>query len=355
MDSGPAANDPNAASEQQPEAEVLVPQANEVAASEASAPVPLPIDPKSGKPQHKRLYRPSHRATFIGLTVVALILIINAVVIGVVIRSQGKDATSPTGQVTVSQSALDHLGVNRDTIGDSGVVLTITPRTQFKDSISVGGDLSIAGKFNLNQKLVATDASLTQLEAGNSTLNQLNVNGDSTVSGINVRNNLQVTGNTVLQGAVTLSQLLTVNNSVNVAGSLAVGSGISANAISGNNVTVLSTLTIAGHVVTVGSVPSLSGGSISLGSNGTISMSGNDAAGTIALNVGAGGTSAGGGIFANVTFKNAYQTTPHVVVTPIGNIATDFYVTRSKTGFSIGLSGPITTPGGYAFDYIVEQ
>src|SRR5262249_43802352 len=151
------------------------------------------------------------------------------------------------------------------------------------------------------------------------------------------------------------SQLLTVNNNVNIAGGLSVGGVISGGTISSNSVTALNTLTIGGHVVTVGTAPAVTAGSVTLGSNGTLSISGNDAAGPVAINIGAGGSSPGGGIVANITFHSQYQVTPHVVLTPIGDIGTDFYVTRSKTGFSIGLSGAISNPGGYGFDYIVEQ
>ena len=346
----------------QPEAEVLTPRASETPGGEAETSTPLATGGKDGKPVHKRLYRPSHRATFIGLTVVAVILLINAGVIGLIIRSQSTSNSQPEGQVTVSQTELDKLGVNRDSVSNSDIVLTVTPNTQFKGKVVVGGDISIGGQFRLNSKLTANDANLSQLEAGNTTLNQLNVGGDSTLTNATLRKDLIVVGTTRLQGPVTLSQLLTINNGANISGNLTVGSAVSATTISATTLTSIGTLTIGGHVVTAGSAPILTaqGGSV-LGSNGSISISGNDAAGTIAFNVGV-GASSGGGLIASVNFHTPYSHTPHVVVTPVGNVG-PFYVSRTTTGFSIFIDGPNNgnnagqplAPGGYAFDYIVEQ
>jgi len=357
MDSGPsAAKDEGPA---QPEAEVLTPRSGDTSGTaEDTTTTPLQPNPRDGKPQHRRLYRPSHRATFIGLAAVAAILLINAVIIGLVIHSQSKDASPPEGQVTVSQDALDKLGVNRDPLANSGIVLTVTPNTQFKGKVVIGGDVSVAGQFRLNSKFSASDASFTQLEAGNTALSQLNVNGDTTISNLALRNDLAVTGTTRLQGPVTLSQLLTINNGANISGNLTVGSSITSSVISASTLTAVSTLTIGGHVVTAGNAPVITaqGGSSVLGSNGSVSVSGNDAAGTIAFNVGVGASS--GGLIASIAFHTSYTTTPHVVVTPIGNVGA-FYIARDGNGFSVFVVGPpklsALSPGGYAFDYIIEQ
>lgn len=348
MDSGPASGQKNDL--QQPEAEVLQQRADTVAAETAAA-----DGAKETKaPAAKRMgsaYRPSHRATFIGLAVVAVILAVNAGVIWFVLRSQAKsDNGALDAQVTVSQSVLDKLGVNRGTVGDSGVALTITPNTQFKGNIVVGGDTSIAGQLKLNGAFAAANAKLTQLSSDNGILNTLNVNGDSTFSNATLRNDLQVNGLTRLQGALTANQLVTINNSLNVATNVSVGGTVSASTLSGRSIISTSTITVGGHIITAGSAPSLSGGS-ALGPTGTVSISGNDAAGTIAVNIGVGSSS---GIVAYVTFRNVYTTTPHVVVGPIGAGISGFYINRSTTGFSIGVTNALS-PGGYAFDYIVEQ
>jgi hypothetical protein len=109
------------------------------------------------------------------------------------------------------------------------------------------------------------------------------------------------------------------------------------------------TLTIGGHIVTRGSAPGVGGGG-ALGSNGTVSISGNDAAGTVAVNVGAGAT---GGLIAQVSFRQGYSNTPKIMVTAVGR-AMDLYVNRSASGFSI-YTNVALPPGGYAVDYIVMQ
>ncbi len=210
--------------------------------------------------------------------------------------------------------------------------------------------MTVAGQFKLNSKFSASDASLAKLEAGDTSLGQLNVNGDGTVSSLNLRKDLLVTGLTRLQGAVTVSQVLTVNNNLNVSGNLAVGGVLTARGFQASSLVSDTTLTIGGHIITRGAAPGVGPGS-ALGSNGTVSISGNDAAGTVAANIGVG---AGNGIIANVAFRAQYGSTPHVVVTAVGAGVGSVYVNRSIGGFSIGVNGSLA-PGGYAFDYIVMQ
>lgn len=352
MDNAQSAEPKDAASEP-PAAEVLKPRADDGSSTGGVGDAtiqPVPRDPS--KQLKRRAYHPSHRATFISLAVVVLILAVNAGVIAFILKNKsGNSNQTNHTQVTVSQSVLDQLGVNRTAVGNSGIELTIGPNTQFNGKVVIEGETSIAGQLRLSRQFSAADATLTQLEAGKTTLSDLNVNGAGTISDLTLRNSLLVAGPTQLQGPVTLSQLLTVNNSVNVVGNLSVGSVLSADQLTARSLVSTSTITVGGHIITSGSAPAVSAGS-GLGSNGTVSISGNDAAGTIALNIGVGGSCSS--TMASVTFHNKYSSTPHVVVTPIG-IGITFFVNRSSTGFSVGCSGGSIAPGGYAFDYIVEQ
>lgn len=300
---------------------------------------------------HHVTYRPSHKATFIGLSVVVAILAINAGVIAFVMRDQSSDtAKASQGEVTLSPAALDTLGVSRNPIGNAGTELVVGPNSRFNGTVTIGSDVSISGQLKLNSKFSASDASLTKLQAGDVSLEKLNVNGDGTMSSLTLRKDLTVAGSTRLQGPVTLAQLLTVNNNVNVAGNLAVGGILSARSFQASSLTSDTTLTIGGHVITRGPAPGVGPGT-ALGTNGTVSISGNDAAGTVAANI---GTNAGDGIVAHVAFRQQYSTTPHVVVTAVGRGVGSVYINRSVGGFSIGVNGPLA-PGGYAFDYIVMQ
>lgn len=303
---------------------------------------------QAAKPPH-RSYRPSHKATFISLAVVLLILGINGVVLSFILGSKTSDSAKQNGQVTISSDVLNKLGVSRDASGSSGTILTVGPDAVFKGTVTIAKDADISGALKLNGKLTASDASLGQLQAGNTSFSQLGVNGNSTLTTLNVRNQLVVAGATQLQGAVTIAQLLTVNNNLNISGNLAIGGSLTSTAINTTSLTSSGTLIIGGHIITGGSTPFVSSGS-AIGSNGTVSISGNDAAGTVAVNIGVGG---GNGTVVNVSFRSAYGNTPHVVITPVGSLVSNYYVSRSSAGFSIAVSG--LGPGGYAFDYIVEQ
>jgi hypothetical protein len=323
-----------------PAPEVLAPRTEESLGGSPAA----PAIKKEKKPKRGN-YRPGHKGAFIGIAVVILVLAVNAGIIGFVLKSQGKTKNlGSEGQVTVNQAALDKLGVNRSAVGDAGIQLTVGPNSRFKGDVTVGGDFSVAGQLKVNNKFTAPDASFVQLEAGKTALSELNVNGDTNLSKLNLRNDLAVTGATKLQGPVTISQLLTV------ASSLAVGGSLSTNNLSVRSLNIDSTLSIGGHIITRGQTPGVGPGGPALGSNGTVGISGNDAAGTVSINIGVG---AGTGSLANVAFKSQYGATPRVVITPVG-VGGLFYVTRTASGFTI-FTNTALPPGGYAVDYIVEQ
>lgn len=301
------------------------------------------IRPKRGT------YKPSSRATFVGLAVVGLIIAINIGVIAFIMK--GQDTTQQVNKetVTLSSESLSKLGMTKTNVNNAGTELVVGPNAKFNGTVTLGSDVSIAGKLNLNNVLEAADARFNKLQAENIQINQLNANGDGTLSTLNLRKDLNVAGTTALQGTVTIAQLLTVNNSVNIVGNLSVGGTLSVRNFQASSLTSDTTLTIGGHIITRGNAPGAIAGP-GVGSGGTVSISGNDASGTIAVNTGVG---AAGGLLATVTFTRAYSSTPHVVVTPIGNYV-NVYVSRTASGFTISSAGGLS-PAGYAFDYIVMQ
>jgi hypothetical protein len=328
-----------------PAPEVLKPQADgESSGTEEEKASADAAKPKIPNRLRHVTYRPSHKATFLGLAVVLAVLAINAGIVFFIMRGQDPVNNQKQEEVVISTDALEKLGVNRDTAGNLGTELVVGPNSRFNGKVTVGSDVDIAGQLRLNSKFSASDASLAKLDAGSTSLAQLNVNGDGTVSNLSIRNNVDVAGATRLQGAVTVS------NNLNVAGNLVVGGTLAASTFQANSLTSGSTLTIGGHIVTRGSAPSASAGG-GVGSNGTVSISGNDASGTVAVNIGVGST---GGTLASITFQKQYASTPHVVVTASNRHAGDVYVTRTSTGFTIGVGAGLS-PGGYTFDYIIMQ
>ncbi len=350
--SEPGAED-NAGDPQLPEAEELIPQTG-ASSEESTDKAEDGKDPKDKKPAERpkhSTYRPSHKATFIGAGVVAVILIVNVVVIAFFVNNfNNENAKKTQDEVTLSPAVLETLGVSRNPVGTTGVELIVSPNAKFNGKVTIASDVSIAGNFKLNSKFLVNDASIAKLEAGNVSLTQLNVNGDATATNLILRKDLTVPGTSRLQGPTVMSQLLTVNNNVNVSGSMSVGGTLTVRTFQASNLVSDTTLTIGGHIITGGAAPAFAPGN-ALGSSGTASNSGNDASGTVAANVGSGAVP---GIIGVINFRNKYNKTPHVVVTAVGSGVGSFYVVRGSTGFSIGVNTALA-PGSYAFDYIVME
>lgn len=345
-------NQPNTESSSSPST-APAPEALSAQSSSAGT-LPPAADAKPATPLRSRRgsYKPSHKATFIGLAAVVAILAINGVIIGVVLKGRTEEAARVAEEtVTLSPSTLQGLGINKTPLDNAGTELIVGPNSRFRGTLTVGKDVSIAGQLKLNSKFSATEAALAKLDAGDTSLNTLAVNGDATATNLVLRKDLTVAGATRLQGPVTVSQLMTINNNLNVAGSVAIGGTLTVRTFQASSLTSDTTLTIGGHIITRGSAPSISQGP-AMGPTGTVSISGNDAAGTIGANAGVG---APGGIVASITFRQPYLSIPRVVVTTIGGSGVgSVYVNRSATGFSVGINGAVP-PGGYAFDYIVMQ
>lgn len=337
-----------------PAPEELRPQAHKDT-SDASESADAPKLKVGARPRHIT-YRPSHKATFIGLSVVVAILAINAGIITFVVKGQGEGGAtnSVQGEVTINPGVLNSLGVSRNPVGNAGTELVVNPDSRFNGKVVIGSDVSVAGELKLNSKFSASDASLAKLQAGDTSLEQLNVNGDGTVTNLNLRRDLSVVGATRLQGPVTVSQLMTVNNNLNVAGSLAVGGTLSARSFQASNLVSDTTLTVGGHIITRGASVSVGRGPALSGAD-TVSISGNDTAGTVAVNLGANVNRSG--IIANVAFRQNFSSTPRIVVTAVGGPVDDLYINRSAGGFSIGVRSITSglSGAGYAFDYIVMQ
>lgn len=316
---------------------------NEQAASEKAK------KSKKRKPSLRSRYHLSHKATFIGLAVVVAILAVNAGIVVFVIEREPDTDEDPSEQVTVDEEALEGLGVNRTATEDVGAELTIGPSTTFQRGVEVAGDMTIGGELVLNENLAAIDISADALQAAEGAFEELNVNNDITTTDFNVREDMVVAGNAQLQGPVTMDELLTVDNDVNISSDLAVGGTLTAGAFQSSSLTVDGVATLGSRIETRGSAPSVSAGS-AVGANGSVSISGNDMSGTVGFNA---GTDAGGGTVAEVSFANSYNSIPTVVVTPVGDVGS-FYISRSESGFSISVSESVS-PGGYAFDYMVMQ
>jgi len=349
------ANSLESSSNKEPEAETLNVKTDDkevVNKTDSSKVSHAEIDPKEKKRQLKT-FRPSHKATFMGLGAVIIILAINATVLAVLLKSETAKTKKLENQgVSISPADLAKLGVNNSKIGNASERLTVDPNAQFNSNLAVGGNVQIGGQLHLNSTFSASSANLTQLQAGNTSVTGLNVNGNATASNLSLRGKIGVAGAAVFQNTVNIGQILTVENSAAVANNLSVGGEITANTIATNNLILSGSFVFGSHIQTSGLSPSVIPGGGALGDNGTVSINGDDATGTIDINIGA--NAHDGGILAQVTFHNSYTAQPRIVITPIGIGANFYIVSPSTSGFSVAVTSALP-PGGYALDYIVEQ
>lgn len=347
------ANITSAQPNKEPESEALKPRSNDVTVAK--------IDEggashhalnASEKQHHLSAYRPSHKATFIGLGVVVIIIAINAIVLAFLLNSKNTKTNSINDKgVTISPAVLSKLGINNAQLGNSNEKLTVDPNAQFNSGLTVAGDVKIGGQLQLNSTFSASSAKFTQLQAGNTSLSSLNVNGDATESNLSLRGKLGVAGPASFQSSVSIGQILSVVNSAAIANNLSVGGEITANTIATNNLILSGTFVFGSHIQTSGYAPNAGPGGSALGNYGTVSISGDDAAGTVDINI---GTNAQSGVLARVAFHTTYSSMPRIVITPVG-VGADFYIVNPSTsGFEIAVNSTLP-PGGYAIDYIVEQ
>jgi hypothetical protein len=112
-------------------------------------------------------------------------------------------------------------------------------------------------------------------------------------------------------------------------------------------------LLLTKHISAGGATPSRSNGD-ALGSGGTVAVSGSDIAGNVNVNTGSGPVA---GCFATMTFSQKYNSTPRVIVTPVGLSAANvgYYVTRTTSSFAICAANNPPANVSFGFDYFVVE
>ncbi|MCA9334428.1 hypothetical protein KC963_05250, partial [Candidatus Saccharibacteria bacterium] len=245
---------------------------------------------------------------------------------------QSKKATTATTLKTqdLTQAALEQIAGSDATIGNSQQVLTVQSSAVFAGKVLIKGGLEVAGNLQIG---------------GTIALNDITVSGTSQFGQVQISKNLAVTGDTGIQGALTLAKSLQVN------GGATFGGPISAPQITTSNLQLNSDLVLTKHIVSGGPTPSRSPGP-ALGGGGSASVSGSDTAGTVSINTGGGGNT---GCFVTISFRSRYNSTPRVLLTPVGSAGGSiaYYTNRSSSSFSICTASP--DPGGasFSFDYFV--
>lgn len=271
------------------------------------------VEPTPTPSPAKPPFKISKRTLIIIAGSVTLLLILAGLGFALNRPSNPKTQPEAAGTQTISSDTLKKVLVNGSSSDDLQQI-TISPKVLFSSNVNVQGDLGLKGKLDVQG--AATFHSL------------VNINAPLSVTGAaNFGSNLSVSG-TITTGGLNV-------------GSLSVA-----------NVTISNNLTLGGHIIPGGgkpkAVPSVAAG------GGSVTISGNDTAGTVTINVGGGPVA---GELAIVSFKTAFGTTPKVQLTPVNSSAAQlqYYATRSGDFFTIASANVPAAGTSYTFDYLVTQ
>ncbi len=260
-----------------------------------------------------------------------LFVIIIAIMVVIVSYLHGKaKAPATVKSQTLSQSSINQLSSSDVTVGDVKQTLNVQSNAVFAGQVLIQKDLEVAGKLQVG---------------GTLSLTGVNVSGPAVFTTAQVNKNLTVAGDTAMQGGLSIAKALNVNGGATFSGA------ISAPQVTASSLQLTGDLVITHHIAAGGANPGRTPGT-GLGSGGTVSVSGSDTAGSISVNTGGG---PGAGCFVTVNFTQKFNSTPHVIVTPIEAAAAglNYYVTRSTSSFSVCAANAPPAGASFGFDYVV--
>ncbi len=294
-----------------------------------TTPTPDTPPPKPPRPPVGDLLKRFFGRFSVYFLIFGLVLIVSIVILVLTLTKNQKsnNPNIPTKNLTASQ--LEQLATSSQTVGSSNEVLNIGSDTIINGQLLVKKDLDVAGSVKIG---------------GTLTLPGITVPGPSSFTQLSI-GKLAVSGDSALQGSLVINKNLTVSGSSNLNGA------VSINQLSVQTLQLSGTLDLNHHISAGGTTPNHSSGG-AVGNGGTTSLNGSDTAGTITINT---GTGAGAGCFIYVTFAQAFASTPHVVVSPVGSGAAGlyYYVNRTTTSFSICTTNTPPSGSSFGFDYIV--
>lgn len=297
-------------------------------ASQPKDTAPEGDDEKDAKKKKKGLGIFKRFSVYLLMFAMVLLLAI-MVIVGTYLRSHTKTNNKPTSQ-NLTQDDLKQLAQSDVTVGDAKQVLNVQSNAVFAGQVLVRSDLQVAGKLQVG---------------GSLSLTGINVSGDGVFGQVQVDKNLQVAGDNAVQGQLTVAKSLSVNGGGTFNGPLAAPS------LTVNSLQLNGDISFSHHITAGGVNPGRTNGN-ALGGGGTTSVGGSDTAGSITVNT---GSNPSAGCFITVNFASKFNSTPHVVVTPIesgaGGLA--YYVTRNTSGFSVCSNNAAGANQSFGFDYIV--
>ena len=265
------------------------------------------------------------------LLIFVLVLVLAAGIGGYAyVSSRKQNSTVPIKAQTLDAKALAQLANTSTTVGSTDQVLNVQSSAIFAGKVLVRDSLEVAGGLQIG---------------GSLSIEGVTVSGSSTFGQVQINKNIAVLGDSALQGSLTVQKSLSVNGGGTFNGP------VSATQITTNALQMNGDLTLTHHITAGGPSPSRSNGS-ALGSGGTSNVSGSDTSGSISINTGNGPSA---GCFITVNFTTKFNSTPHVLITPVGAAggSISYYVNRSTTSFSICDSDTPPANANFGFDYFV--
>jgi len=307
---------------------------NEELASEQPVETTSELGPDGKPPKQPSKFKQLLKKINLYLLLFLLLLVIGSAVSVVSYLNSKKTPKGPSiATQTLTADALKQLANSDATVGDSGQTLTVQGNAIFSGQVLVRSDLNVAGTIKLGSEL---------------SVPQLTVSGNTNLANTQI-SGLQVAQGSTFQGEVTIQHDLNVGGNASFSGPITAGQlTVSKLILSGN-----ASLQVPNHISFPGASPSRSIGN-ALGAGGSTSINGSDTAGTININT---GNSTSPGCFVNITFNRPFTSTPHVIVSPVGNAAgqTQYYVNRTTNGFSVCTANAAPANQVFAFDYFVTN
>lgn len=289
---------------------------------------PSKPSPPAGRPQFWQRLR---RRPNIYLLLFAIVLLVGmALLIGAYLADKHSASSTNLSSGTLTAKQLQQIANTDASVGSSGQVLNVQSSAVFAGKVLVRQDLDVAGNLHIG---------------GTFGLNDLAVSGTTQLAQAQITKNLAVAGTTALQGAVTIASSLQVGGSGTFSGP------VSAPQLTTSSLQLSGDLVLTRHITTGGATPTRTNGA-ALGSGGSTSVSGSDSGGSITINT---GSNPAAGCFITINFSNKYNSTPHVLVTPIGAAAAglNYYVNRSTSSFSVCAATGPPASSTFGFDYFV--
>lgn len=281
-------------------------------------------------PPIKKFFR---KANIYLLAFIFLVVVAGAITAVYYINETNEEPEAAIGTQELTADALRQLANNDASIGSSSQTLTIQGNAIISGQTLMRGDLNVAGAIQSGESIQGSSITISgSANLGETQADSLRVANNVAIQGSTTLRDLSVSGASNFSGNVTASQI-TVTRLI----------------LSGN-----ATLEVPNHIRFTGSSPSRTVNSTTLGSGGTVSLNGSDTAGTVNINT---GNNPSAGCFTQITFNQPFSNQPRVVISPVGAAAgrTQYYVTRSKTGFSICSVNPAPANQSFSFDYFITN